>query len=934
MRTMMGLIGMLALAGCNGDFEPMQCIDDPGAAYLSVGTGGGNTYVAGAQRDPQGPGTLLRYDGSSWTSLDVPALHDLWWVHAFDDGSAVAAGGGASILRIEGDMVTRMETPAFFGNTVFGVWGTSPDDMWAVGGWAGRAGFAWHFDGAAWRDIPLPDDLPRSATGEIPAMFKVWGRASDDVWVVGGRGTVLHWDGIAFERVPVDTDVTLFTVNGDDDEVFIVGGADTGILLRGGLEGFEDDTPEGANLLQALAVDERGHVWVGGERGFVARSPRAGRWIREEIGVEPQSFHGFGADGNGVWAAGGRVLSPELDQGVLVAPDEVETWQPPEVQPVDTACPAELVDPAPDASIARRWNEQLLSSIRRDIPHPPKHARNLYHAAATMWDVHVAYDDGPAVGLITTDEEHTGSQADLETALSHATYTVLRERYKEAIGWETSLDCYDRFMDVLGLDPTDTRTTGDDPVAVGNRIGLAVLDAFANDGSNEVNDLADTTGWEPFNPVMIVDNPGTNVDDPDVWQQLNLGTAETQNGIVLDSSVQPYIGAHWREVTPYAITRDPVTGLYSTEETGMPLAGSDALADQVLQVIRRTAELSIDDGELIDIGPGSRGNNPLGTDDGTGYDVNPVTGEPYAPNLVNRGDFARVVAEMWADGPTSETPPGHWHSLGNEVSDRLEADQLTAWGGEPVDRLTWDIGLYLAVGGAVHDAAIVAWERKRESLGARPITLVRWMAQQGQRSEPEADDYSVNGLPLEDGLVERITEESSAPGERHHHLRWHVGELAVFSWPGEPGDRQADYTPLRWMRAVDWIPYQRRTFVTPAFPGFISGHSTFSRAAAEALAAYTGSEFFPGGWHGFVAPRDGYLKFEVGPSDELQLQWATYFDAADEAGQSRLWGGIHVFADDSVGRINGSRVGLAAVERTQDLWGWSAAPVPLDQPLQ
>jgi hypothetical protein len=111
------------------------------------------------------------------------------------------------------------------------------------------------------------------------------------------------------------------------------------------------------------------------------------------------------------------------------------------------------------------------------------------------------------------------------------------------------------------------------------------------------------------------------------------------------------------------------------------------------------------------------------------------------------------------------------------------------------------------------------------------------------------------------------------------------------------------------MRALDWIPYQRRTFVTPAFPGFVSGHSTFSRAAAEALTAFTDSPFFPGGLGEFVAPKDGYLIFENGPSEDLRLQWATYFDAADQSGQSRILGGIHIFSDDTMGRRIGSTVG-------------------------
>ena len=86
-------------------------------------------------------------------------------------------------------------------------------------------------------------------------------------------------------------------------------------------------------------------------------------------------------------------------------------------------------------------------------------------------------------------------------------------------------------------------------------------------------------------------------------------------------------------------------------------------------MLRLSSELDPADGVTIDIGPGAFGDNPLGTNDGDGYDVNPVTGEPYEPNEVLRGDFARVLAEFWADGPASETPPGHWNTIANDVAD-------------------------------------------------------------------------------------------------------------------------------------------------------------------------------------------------------------------------------------------------------------------------
>ena len=68
-------------------------------------------------------------------------------------------------------------------------------------------------------------------------------------------------------------------------------------------------------------------------------------------------------------------------------------------------------------------------------------------------------------------------------------------------------------------------------------------------------------------------------------------------------------------------------------------------------MIRRSADLDPRNGVSLDIGPGARGGNSLGANDGHGHDVNPATGKPYAPNVVLRGDYARALAEYWADGP-------------------------------------------------------------------------------------------------------------------------------------------------------------------------------------------------------------------------------------------------------------------------------------------
>jgi hypothetical protein len=156
--------------------------------------------------------------------------------------------------------------------------------------------------------------------------------------------------------------------------------------------------------------------------------------------------------------------------------------------------------------------------------------------------------------------------------------------------------------------------------------------------------------------------------------------------------------------------------------------------------------------------------------------------------------------------------------------------------------------------------------------------------------------------------------------DRIAHLAGHEGEIAVYAWLGQPADITSQVGGVGWIRAVDGMPYQRKTFVTPAFPGYVSGHSTFSRAAAEVLTAITGTEYFPGGIATKIFPA-GFLHFESGPSKEITLQWATYFDAADEAGMSRIFGGIHPSIDDLTGRRLGSACGQGAWSKALTYFG-------------
>lgn len=898
------------------------------SALLSVtGTSASDIYAVGADKG-RGP-LVLHFDGKGWKELATGTTGDLWWVHAFPSGPVLMGGAGGTVLRYDGKKFERVPTPGLSKQTVYGVWGSSPEDFYAVGSAAGRDGFIWHWRAGKLVDEALPAKLPRLENGEIPGFFKAWG-TGEDVWIVGSAGVVLHRRGKgAFEVTPTPTKNTLFTVHGTGTRVITVGGASNGVLLTGRMGKWADLSPANAGLLQGIFTTEKGD-WASGERGLIfSRQNQTDAFAPVDHGLTipaADSLHSIFVDpSGGVWSAGGNVLSPALNDGMLVhygphmKPIVIEDEKSGGGTEAGTdagapACPAEVLATGKDGSVARRWDEQALWAIRRDLPRPTVHARNLFHMSAAMWDAWAGYDTKAKAVFVS--ERHT--DADIEkarrTAVSFAAYDVLVHRYQKAIGGGVSVSCFRSLMKELGYDPNDTHDTGDDPIAFGNRIGHKIIEAGKTDGANEQEDYADAT-YKSENPPLVFDNPGTKMDKPALWQPINLAVAATQNGIVLPSGVQGYIGAQWGHVTPFAMKKK---GALAAWPDPGPVPKLDAnMKKWIAEVIEKTASVDPSDPATMDISPGAIGHNALGANDGKGFPKNPVTGEPYPPQVVKRGDFARVMAEFWADGPKSETPPGHWNTLANAVADSPKLERKLFGKGEALDPLSWDVHVYLALNGAVHDAAIAAWGIKRESTTVRPISMVRWMGAKGQSSDPKAPFYDPDGLPIVPGLIEVITKESSAPGERHQHLSWFVGQMAVRNWRGEPGNRAVQTSGVAWVRAVDWITYQRRTFVTPAFPGFISGHSTFSRAAAEVLSSITASPYFPGGFAEFVAPKDTYLTFEKGPSADVRLQWASYFDASDQAGQSRLWGSIHIQPDDFGGRRVGHQIGLDAVALAQ-----------------
>jgi hypothetical protein len=602
------------------------------------------------------------------------------------------------------------------------------------------------------------------------------------------------------------------------------------------------------------------------------------------------------------------------------------------------ACANLKLEAAASNSVARVWDERALAAIRVDTPHPPAQARNLFSLSVCMYDAWAAYDTNGAVGYIYRGKHSAPDIAAARAeAISYAAYRILQERHYYSKTAAATLAADDAQMAALGYDTNNFTRDTSTPAGVGNSIYDAVSAWFINDGARQTNGTQSAPypdypvgqgGYTYINPPLATDRPGIDdgfgntVVDVNRWQRLQIVNAVDQNGFP-QGPIQNYLGAQWLGVRPFALQRtDPtIPWIDPGPPPHLNGVGDSDFRTNVVYLIARSSELTPDDGVTLDISPGAFGNNTLGANDGHGHPFNPVSGLPYTPNIVARGDFARVLAEFWADGPSSETPPGHWNVIANNVGDTPGFQKRISGTGPVVDDLEWDIKTYFALNAAVHEAACAAWSVKRYYDGWRPMTAIRYQGMHGQCSDPSAASYNNVGLPLVTNLIELVTSNSVASG---HHAGLTPGKIAIYCWPGPPPSPSTQHSGVKWIHADSWVPYQRTNFVTPAFPGFISGHSTFSRAGAEVLTAMTGSPFFPGGMGSYTYTN---LSFENGPSQPVQLQWGTYYDAADQAGISRVWGGIHPPIDDFTGRKAGSQCGMGVWALARSYWDGSVGNV-------
>jgi hypothetical protein len=259
------------------------------------------------------------YSESDWLRHSITGDGDLWWVWG-TEANLYAVGEHGRVATIERATSTASVTTLDASVHLFGIWGSADTDIWAVGGapYKTEGAALWHFDGSDWSEwtnVPVSFD-------ELNYAFKVWGSAADDVWVVGISGYSMHFDGTDWTHVqtPIsDTVRTLFTVSGDDEgNVYAVGGAGDGNILRWNGTDWIDETPDFTPQLNGVSVVS-GYPPVACGKGGVCYERTDGVWTRDGRGPASDfDVHATlrQADG-GVWTVGGYMGSYPLSDGFI-----------------------------------------------------------------------------------------------------------------------------------------------------------------------------------------------------------------------------------------------------------------------------------------------------------------------------------------------------------------------------------------------------------------------------------------------------------------------------------------------------------------------------------------------------------------------------------------------------------------------------------------
>ncbi|MEO8663512.1 MAG: vanadium-dependent haloperoxidase [Bryobacteraceae bacterium] len=305
------------------------------------------------------------------------------------------------------------------------------------------------------------------------------------------------------------------------------------------------------------------------------------------------------------------------------------------------------------ANAAVQWNDAAVSALKATSSAPTVGSRALYIVHSAMYDAWAAYDT-KAAGSISGAPPRQPASAQ---TVANKTWAISYAAYRTLLDlFPTQEPAFTRLMINLGYDPSITGADPTTPAGVGNAAAAAQIALHHGDGANQLGDLGGSGPYTDYTNYQSVNFPET-LNDPNHWQPLR-----ATNG-----TAQKFLSPFWGKVTPFALTSPD-----EFEPGPPPVSGSWLYEQRCLDIIRLSASLT---------------------------------------------DRDKVSAEYWNDFVGSDTPPGHWNRIAEDISDRDK---------NSLDR---DVQLYFVLNAAEHDTSVALWEAKRKYDYIRPLSAIHHLFQ-------------------------------------------------------------------------------------------------------------------------------------------------------------------------------------------------------------
>lgn len=307
------------------DFCPVKGVVDARFALTAIwGSGKDDVWAVGAA------GTAIHWDGTSWKAHPIPTGHTLFGVWGTGSGELWTASTYTAAFRgtiqpadasVAWDSLPAMPVPSISDlyPALAAVWGRAPDDVWFGGGdkvtgfpqsrvWRTRPGAD---GGVAWQTLS-----PCASSSDCPSVRAIWGRADDDIWLVGDKGRTYHAaladGGVAFTAIESNTTRSLRAVWGADaDNVWAAG--DEGVVRKASTTATawtNVDVPSNDDL-RGLWGSSASDVWAVGAYGTILHFD-GDAWTQATAafpaGPKPNLYAVWGSGPDDVWIVGDGIV--------------------------------------------------------------------------------------------------------------------------------------------------------------------------------------------------------------------------------------------------------------------------------------------------------------------------------------------------------------------------------------------------------------------------------------------------------------------------------------------------------------------------------------------------------------------------------------------------------------------------------------------------